>query len=60
MNIYIHDLHKYSWPPKSQRPVLPENEQISPEKGPFQKKRLVYQPILFRGYSLVFEGVIQL
>jgi len=35
----------------------PENEEISPEKGPFQKERLVFQLSFFRGYLLVFGGV---
>ena len=34
-----------------------ENESMSPEKEPFQKNRIVFQPAFFRGELLVFGGV---
>ena len=36
-------------PPESERTV---------EQGPFQKESLVFQPSFFRGYSLVFRGLL--
>ena len=33
------------------------NTNMSPKKGPFQKERIVFQPLFFKGHSLVFRGV---
>ena len=35
----------------------PPQSNMSPKKGPFQKERIVFQPLFFRGEPLVFGGV---
>ena len=42
---------------------IPENERMSPKKGPFQKERLVFQPLFFREHvsfpgCSIFLGVL--
>ena len=35
----------------------PPQSNMSPKKGPFQKERIVFQPLFFRGEPLVLGGV---
>ena len=34
-----------------------ENKTYLSKKGPFQKGKFIFQPLIFKGYSLVFGGV---
>ncbi len=36
----------------------PPKTNMCPKNGPYQKERLVFQPLFLRGHSLVFWGVI--
>ena len=34
---------------------IPENKRMSPKKGPFQKERILFKPVFFRGH-VSFQG----
>ena len=40
---------------KSWSVFFPQKMKISPKKGPFQKEKIVFQPLFFRGY-VSFRG----
>ena len=50
-------IYKYLW-----KVYPPENQHVtnmSPEKGDHLKGKIIFQPSIFRRYSLVFRGVFQ-
>ena len=42
---------------RSKQKSPPEETNMSPKKGPFQKERMVFQPLFFRGHVSFWVGI---